>query len=118
MKKLIKLMAIVATLCMVLVGCSSAPSLEGNYNAQGFLMETMYTFDKDFNVNASIYAGGYEVFNCDGTYSINEDETEITLSFESTSDSNGKNLLNGTYTFTKGEGFIQIGKQKLNKMSE
>lgn len=102
----------------ILVGCSKAPSIEGTYSSKIILVETLYTFDSEFNVNASIFAGGFEIFDCDGTYSINEEETEITLQFESIDDSNRENVLNGTYTFTRGDGYIQIGKQKLNKMSE
>lgn len=102
----------------VLVGCSKAPSLEGTYTSKVILVETLYTFDKDFTVNASIFAGGFEIYDCNGTYTINEDETEITLKFESVEDSNSENVLNGTYTFSKGDGYIQIGKQKLNKMND
>ena len=121
MKKHI-LLGILLTIVLSLCGCSSKPTLDGVYKAEMFASEVTYEFDKEMNVKFKFIIGGYVAISKTGTYEISEDETQITLKFEeSESDVNmlpdSMTSLGGSFTFSKGDGYVQIGDMQYNKVT-
>ena len=111
------ILIVVLSLC----GCSSKTTLDGVYKADTFASEVTYEFDKDMNVKFKFIIGGYVAISKRGTYEINEEQTEITITFiESDSDVNmlpdSMTSLGGSFTFDKGDGYIQIGDMQYNKV--
>lgn len=111
-------------LCLTLTGLAacgnSAPSLSGTYSAETFGTTMTYTFDGD-SVTAQFFMGGYEIGRYEGTYSLNDDETQITLSFDPEQMPNGADLpagltsLGGTFTFQQGENYVMIGQVRYDR---
>ena len=111
-------------LCLTLTGlaaCGSSPaSLSGTYSAETFGTTMTYTFDED-SVTAQFFMGGYEIGRYEGTYSLNDDETQITLSFAPEQMPNGADLpagltsLGGTFTFQQGEDYVMIGQMRYDR---
>lgn len=115
MKKTTCLAALILVAALILSACGSkAPSLSGRYSASGFLSDTVYEFSKEGTVTFKVIAAGYVAVTLDGTYSLNESGSEITLTFDEANTDFGSlldssNAISGTFTFSKGENYIQIG---------
>lgn len=111
-------------LCLSLTGLAacgnSATPLSGTYSAETFGTAMTYTFDGD-SVTAQFFMGGYEIGRYEGTYSLNNDETQITLSFDPEQMPNGADLpagltsLGGTFTFQQGENYVMIGQVRYDR---
>ena len=73
-----------------------------------------YTFDGD-SVTARFFMGGYEIGRYEGRYALNDNETQITLSFDpgqmpnSATLPDGLTSLSGTFAFRRGDGYVVIG---------
>ena len=121
MKKIIALILSLVVCLSVLAACGpKEPPLSGRYEMRGFASQTSYEFAEDKTVVFKVVVAGYVVVSQSGTYQINEDATEITLDFssgETEGDSTylPTDMLNGTFTFSQGEEYIQIGNMQLNK---
>ena len=120
MKKSI-ILALLLSIVLSLCGCDSKPTLDGVYKADTFASEVTYEFDKEGNVKFKFIIGGYVAISKSGTYEISEDETEITFTFiDSETDTNmlpnSMTSLSGAFTFSEGEGYIQIGDMQYNKV--
>ena len=114
MKKNCALIGILLAAVLLLAACGKAPTLSGRYSNSGFLAETVYEFDKDGTVSFKLVTGGYVAATLDGTYAINESGTEITLTFNEANTDFGSLLnsstgISGTFSFSRGDGTIQIG---------
>lgn len=123
MKRMISAVLAVLMLTVLLTACSGGNKLSGSYKASGMLTETTYTFAKDGSVTVRFTAANQVIIdNAKGTYSINEDGTQITLTLpESTKDLGALAVtiptLSGDFAFSKGDGYIQIGSTQYNKAS-
>lgn len=121
----LKKIIICLLLCLSLAGLtacgSSAPSLSGTYSVETFGTAMTYTFDGD-SVTAQLFMGGYEIGRYEGTYSLNDDETQITLSFDPEQMPNsavlpaGLTSLGGTFTFQQGESYVMIGQVRYDQV--
>lgn len=123
MKKKLVVLGMVLLLTLALAACGKAPSLSGRYVSSAVLVETNLEFAEDGSVTLKYVTAGYVALTETGTYSINEETSEITLSFPGLTESIG-NLtftigdVNGTYAFTEGEGYIQIGSVQYEKVTD
>lgn len=94
----------------VLAGC--AKTLSGTYKAETLGTGASYTFDGK-NVTVDVLVLGTVATTLKGTYSI--EEGKITLTFGDT-DSEEAKTYGGTYSFTEGEDYIQIGMIQYNRV--
>lgn len=121
MKKKSMLLSILLVAIMLLAACGSkTPVLQGRYVAESKIMETNYEFSKDGSVTVKLITGGYVAVEETGTYSINEEETEITMDFPEIKADLGilsftMPDLDGTFEFSQGEGYIKIGSMQYEK---
>lgn len=122
-KKSILCLQLCLTLTRLAACGNSAPSLSGTYSAETFGTTMTYTFDGD-SVTAQFFMGGYEIGRYEGTYSLNDDETQITLSFDPEQMPNGADLpagltsLGGTFTFQQGENYVMIGQVRYDRAED
>ncbi|MBQ4382300.1 MAG: hypothetical protein II794_06145 [Oscillospiraceae bacterium] len=119
MKKLIAL-ALVLVLVLSLAACGGHTVPAGKYSHSGILSETLLTFSGN-KVTADIFIAGTKVLTQSGTYSLNDEETEITITMGETDDSKDgakeANALNGTfrYSYDKDAGTVKIGSTTYTK---
>lgn len=123
MRKKVALLSLLMVLVMVaLTGCGPKKHyLNGSYEADFVIVKTQYEFTKDSQVTVKVVMGSLVLLTETGTYEFNEDQTEITMTFDPNKLSGitgGENVMNGTYSYTEGEGYIQIGKVQYSKMTE
>lgn len=103
--------ALVVVMMLSLVACGN--KLSGTYKSEGLLESYVsYTF-KGSKVTVDTYVVGSKVLTVTGTYKIDGDE--ITLTYDSKDAEGNKDVVSGTQTFEKGDGYIKIGILKLNK---
>ena len=118
MKKKILLISFMVTMVLMLVACGNkAHSLNGSYTVSTMGIDTTYTFDKDGNAEVKIEYSGYIAVDQKGTYKLNEDKTEITLTFPEIDKTIGDFIYtipayNGTFTFSQDDTSITIGNIK------
>ena len=118
MKKKILLISFMVTMVLMLVACGNkAHSLNGSYTVSTMGIDTTYTFDKDENVEVKIECAGYIAVDQKGTYKLNEDKTEITLTFPEIDKTIGDFIYtipayDGTFTFSQDDTSITIGNIK------
>ena len=123
MKKVISILLAMLMLTTLLTACGSGNKLSGSYRASSIVTETTYTFAKNGSVTVRLTAGSQVLIdNAKGTYTLNEDGTQITLTLpESTKDLGALSFtiptLSGDFAFSKGDGYIQIGSTQYNKVS-
>ncbi len=111
MKKLLCAILIVVMM-LSLVACSMR--LSGTYKATSILGETSYEF-KGKDVTVTTYAMGIKILELKGTYEINSDGDEITITYATEEEvEENEDVLSGTQTFKKGDGFIEIGGRKFD----
>ncbi len=109
---------------MLITACGpKAPVLEGRYVSSTRVAETNYEFKKDGSVTVKIVTGGKVVMEEAGTYAINEEGTEITFTFPDTQVDLGIFSIDmpnpsGTYTYTEGDGYIQVGSTMYEKATK
>lgn len=121
MKKFIAGLLAALMLITLLTACGSGPKLSGTYRADGLFTETTYTFSEDGSVTVRLTSGSKVLIEgAKGTYSFNADGSKITLTLpEATKDLGNLSFtipeLSGTFAFSKGEDYIQIGKTQYNK---
>lgn len=106
-------LALVFMFLCSLTACAGGKEISGTYSATVYASTIRYTFEKDM-VTVQVFLGGFQVSRYEGTYTINDEENQITLSFdtEHTEDaalSPGLTSLGGTFTFERGERYIVIG---------
>ena len=103
---------------LILVACGNkAHSLNGSYTVSTMGIDTTYTFDKDGNAEVKIEYSGYIAVDQKGTYELNEDKTEITLTFPEIDKTIGDFIYtipayDGTFTFSQDDTSITIGNIK------
>ena len=113
MKKKAGLLALLFAVILLATACG-AKTLSGRYSSSSFIAETVYDFEKEGKVTFKLVTGGYVAVTLEGTYALNESGTEITLTFNEASTDFGSLLdssaaLSGTFTFSQGDRYIQIG---------
>lgn len=125
MKKKSMLLSVLLVAVMLLAACGSkTPVLQGRYVASSKILETNYEFSKDGSVTVKLITGGYVAIEETGTYAINEEGTEITMDFpdDATADLGILSFsvpdLDGTFTFSEGEGYIKIGSMQYEKVEK
>lgn len=114
----LKRFAVLFPLCLcltVLSACgSSRHELSGTYSATTFNVTQSYTFGNKA-VTVQFFIMGFEVGRFEGTYTLNEEETQITLTFDSNQFPSNPSFPSefttsgGTFTFQRGDGYILIG---------
>ena len=108
--KRILCIALVAVMLVSLVACGG--KLSGTYKTEDILGSYVsYTF-KGSKVIVETYVLGTKALKVTGSYKI--DGNEITLTYDSKDAEGEKNVVSGTQTFEKGDGYIKIGVLKLN----
>lgn len=118
MKKKILLISFMVMIVLILVACDNkAHSLNGSYTVSTMGIDTTYTFDKDGNAEVKIEYSGYIAVDQKGTYELNEDKTEITLTFPEIDKTIGDFIYtipayDGTFTFSQDDTSITIGNIK------
>ena len=118
MKKKILLISFMVMIVLILVACDNkAHSLNGSYTVSTMGIDTTYTFDKDGNAEVKIEYSGYIAVDQKGTYVLNEDKTEITLTFPEIDKTIGDFIYtipayDGTFTFSQDDTSITIGNIK------
>ena len=114
------------TICVMLLfltACSDKQTqLEGTYTANLYGTGISYTFSGD-TVTADCTIIGFDVMHYDGTYSLNEEQQQITLNFDLNQTNYvdaEKNMisLGGTFEFQRGEDYIIIGNVKYQKNAD
>jgi len=122
MKKKLLSILLVMVLVLSLAGCG-APKLSGTYSTDMLLSEVTYEFTEDGNVHFELSMGNITLLSKDGTYSINDEGTEITFKFGETSEESkdlpkGMDKLSGTFEFTDADTSIIINSTAYKKISE
>lgn len=122
MKKRLVSLLLVMVLVLSMIGCG-APKLSGTYSTDMLLSEVTYEFTEDGNVHFELAMGSIVLLSKDGTYSINDEGTEITFKFGETTEENddlpkGMDALSGTYEFTDADTSIIINSTAYKKVSE
>ena len=117
MKKVISLVAamlIVASLVLTLASC--APKISGTYySGDRDLTQTYVQFKfSGSKVTIESFAAGVKVLDCDGTYTLNDDKTQITIEIEDNSNDAAKSY-SGDFSFEQGDDYIKIGIIKYKK---
>ena len=118
MKKKILLISFMVTMVLMLVACGNKDhSLNGSYTVSTMGIDITYTFDKDGNAEVKIEYSGYIAVDQKGTYELNEDKTEITLTFPEIDKTIGDFIYmipayDGTFTFSQDDTSITIGNIK------
>ena len=118
MKKKILLIGFMVMMVLILVACDNkAHSLNGSYTVSTMGRVTNYTVDKKENVEVKIECAGYIAVNQKGTYKLNEDKTEITLTFPEIDKTICDFIYTipaygGTFTFSQDDTSITIGNIK------
>lgn len=114
-KRMALALGLILSLLCALSACgkSKPPQLSGTYCTTSYGTTMSYTFDKD-TVTVQYFTMGYEVVSYEGTYAINDGETQIILAFDPAQMENavlptGLASLGGAFTFQRGEGYIVIG---------
>ncbi len=119
MKYLRSLFCFLACLSFVgLTACGdTSNTISGTYSLESFGVIMSYTFSED-GVTAQFFMAGYEIGRYEGTYSLNDDRTQITLSFDPAPAGNHVELpsgllsLGGTFSFREEDDYIVIGQIK------
>ena len=122
MKKRLLSLLLLVTMVLSIAGCG-APKLEGTYTADMILAKVTYEFEKDYSVTCELKMASVVVFSQEGTYTINDDETEITFDFNETTEEadevpKGMDILSGTFSYKKGETSVTINDVEYEKKSE
>ena len=123
MKKLLCVLLAVLMTAGLLSACGSGNTLSGRYRASAMMTETTYTFSKDGSVTVRLTAASQVILDdLKGSYSFNEEGTEITLTLPEDTKTLGAlsftlPTLSGTFPFAKGAGYIQIASTQYNKVS-
>ena len=118
MKKKILLISFMVMMVLILVACGNKDhSLNESYTVSTMGIDTTYTFDKDGNAEVKIEYSGYIAVDQKGTYELNEDKTEITLTFPEIDKTIGDFIYtipayDGTFTFSQDDTSITIGNIK------
>ena len=114
-KRMALALGLILSLLCALSACgeSKPPQLSGTYCTTSYGTTMSYSFDED-TVTVQYFTMGYEVAAYEGTYAINDGETQITLVFDPAQMENavlpaGLTSLGGVFTFQRGEGYIVIG---------
>lgn len=106
-----KLMCAVLVVVMVLSLAACGNKLKGTYKTEEvFGSYVSYTFDGN-KVTVTTYVLGTKALELEGTYEINKDGDEITITYSDAE--NTDDVISGTQTFEKGDGYIKIGTTKL-----
>lgn len=98
----------------VMAACAGPEPLSGTYSASYYGTGITYFFSDEI-VSVRYLVGGYEIGRFEGTYSLNDDRTQITLTFDADQMTTGNSLptgltsLGGTFEFQQGDGYIVIG---------
>ncbi len=105
--------ALVVIMMLSLVACGM--KLKGEYRTEEvFGSYVSYTFSGN-KVTVKTYVVGVKAVELEGTYEINKDGNEITITYENGDEAeDNENVVSGTQTFEKGDGYIKIGALKLN----
>lgn len=123
-----KYMVAILLLCISLGGLTACGSshdnlLSGTYSANACGVTMIYTFEEN-TVTAQFFMAGYEVGSYEGYYELNNDETQITLTFDPAQFGNGVSLptgltsLGGTFTFAEGDGYVEIGSVRYGRVEQ
>ena len=110
-------------LCALLVSClfvlsACAPKLSGTYQADLIAAKATYAFESNGNMTLTLdpLAGGN--ISWEGTYEINEDTNEITITLNT--DDSDASKYSGTHSFAQGEEngteYIKIGSLRYTKI--
>ena len=107
------ILTLILTLLCGLTACGNSRELSGTYSAATYGSTVSYTFEKD-TVTVQVFLMGVQVYRHEGTYAINDEENQITLSFDPEDTENatlspGLTSLDGTFTFERGGSYIVIG---------
>lgn len=101
---------LVVVLLLSLAACGS--KLSGTYKTKEIAgTYTSYTF-KGSKLTVEVFVLGQKTLTAEGTYKIDGDE--ITITYKGDSKDN-KDVLSGTQSFEKGDGYIKIGILTLDK---
>lgn len=122
------ILIITIILALFLTSCETVnaePPLSGSFGREYYSTKTVYTFYDENAVSATYYAAGFEVYSYEGTFTLNEEENEIVLSFPIGDGQTGSGFPGGgattvsrTYAFEKGEGYIIIGTDRYEAVTE
>ena len=104
---------LVVIMMLSLVACGM--QLKGEYRTKEVAGSYVsYTFSGN-KVTVKTFALGMKVLELEGTYEINKDANEITITYASGDEAEGnEDVVSGTQSFEKGEDYIKIGTLKLN----
>lgn len=106
-----KLLCAVLVVVMVLSLVACGNKLKGTYKTEEvFGSYVSYTFDGS-KVTVKTYVLGTKALEFEGTYEINKDGDEITITYGDAEETD--DVISGTQTFEKGDGYIKIGTTKL-----
>ena len=110
-----KILCAVLVVIMMLSLVACGMKLKGEYRTEEvFGSYVSYTFSGN-KVTVKTYVVGVKAVELEGTYEINKDGNEITITYENGDEAeDNENVVSGTQTFEKGDGYIKIGALKLN----
>ena len=113
MMKKILCVALVVIVMMSLVACGM--KLKGEYRTEeAFGSYVSYTFSGN-KVTVKTFVVGVKALELEGTYEINKDGNEITITYDGDDKAeDNEDVVSGTQSFEKGDGYIKIGSLKLN----
>ena len=107
-----------------LVSCGNRQEfLSGAYRAEYYGTGMTYVFSEE-TVIAHFTVGGYEIGSCEGTYSLNDDRDQITITFALDELTQGAPIpagltsLGGTFSFQQGDDYIMIGQVRYARVEE
>ena len=103
---------LVVIMMLSLVACGV--QLKGEYRTEEvFGSYVSYTFSGN-KVTVKTYVVGVKAVELEGTYEINKDANEITITYAGDEAEDNEDVVSGTQSFEKGEDYIKIGTLKLN----
>ena len=106
-----KILCAVLVVIMVLSLAACGNKLKGTYKTEEtWGSYVSYTFDGN-EVTVKTYVAGVKLLELEGTYEINKDADEITITYGDEQESD--DIISGTQSFEKGDGYIKIGTTKL-----
>ena len=104
--------ALVVIMMLSLVACGM--QLKGEYRTEEvFGSYVSYTFSGN-KVTVKTFVVGVKALELEGTYEINKDANEITITYANGDEAeDNEDVVSGTQSFEKGEDYIKIGALKL-----